>query len=106
MRPHFPRFSLRSRLGLGCVLLAAGLLGACDRHSATDVPESYGHGSAHQRNYDNHQLDSLRESKSFSDTQGLPAEGGSTGPGEAPKSAPVNSSPNPKPSKRFGFGGY
>ena len=84
MRPLFSRFS-------------------SDRHSAEDVPESYGHGSAHQRNYDNHQIDSHEDSKSFSDTQGLPEAGGSTGPGEAPKAEAVHSSPNPQKSQSFGF---
>ena len=53
------------------VLAAAGLFGACDRHSADEVPENYGHGSSHRRNVFNHQADSTKNDH-FSDSAGLP----------------------------------
>ena len=53
-------------------LLAAGcLLGACDRHRADEVPESYGHGSSHQKSFDRHQTDSRDGSRHFSDSKGF-----------------------------------
>ena len=51
-----------------------GLLAACDRHSATEVPESYGHGSSHQTSFTDHEIDSRKGTHSFSDTQGLQAD--------------------------------
>ncbi len=95
MRPIFPRPSLRSRLGFACALLAAGgLLGACDKHSADEIPESYGHGSSHAKSYSNHQLDSRKESASFSDSAGM--EAGREHEGAEHKAAPGES---PKPSE-------
>lgn len=100
MRPLFPRSFPHFRPGFACVLLlAAGGLGACDRHSATEVPESYGHGSSHERNFDNHQIDSRPKSQSFSDTQGLPEESKAEEKGEH-KSAP-GASPGPSQPGRF-----
>ena len=93
MRPLFPRLSLRARLGFSCaLLLAAGLSGGCDRHSAAEVPESYGHGSNRAREVDfkSHQTDSRTGSHSFSDTQGAPEasehepQGEHKVPGESP----------------------
>ena len=52
------------------------LLGACDRHSAEELPESYGHGSAHKRAFDRHQPDSRQHSDHFSDSQGIASRGG------------------------------
>ncbi len=81
MHPLLSRFSHRSLLAHAFVLLAAGgLLGACDRHSADDLPESYGHGSGHNKsknreaNYERHETDSRRGSKHFSDSKGLDPE--------------------------------
>lgn len=75
MRPLFPQFSVRSWLGLSCALLAAALLGACDGHSPQEIPESYGHGSSHDKSYKDHQTDSHPESRSFSDTEGVYTNG-------------------------------
>lgn len=66
--PSFRRLTL----GRAAALLAlAGAFAACDRHSAAELPESYGHGSSHEKSYTDHQSDSRRDSRSFSDTQGL-----------------------------------
>lgn len=75
MQPFSPRFSRRSLLAHACVLLAAGgLLGACDRHSADDLPESYGHGSSHNKSYERHETDSRAGGHHFSDSKGLSPE--------------------------------
>ena len=58
--------ALRAALVLG----VASLFGACDRHSAEEVPESYGHGSSHERKVPNHQADSTGRDH-FSDSVGL-----------------------------------
>ena len=72
MQPLFPRPPRRAPLVHALVVLAlGGLLAACDRHSAAEVPESYGHGSSHESSYTDHQIDSRRDSRSFSDTQGI-----------------------------------
>ena len=72
MQPLSPRFSRRAPLVHAVILLVlGGLLAACDRHSAAEVPESYGHGSSHQESFTDHQIDSRRDSRSFSDTQGI-----------------------------------
>ncbi len=72
MQPFPSRVSRRSLFIHACVLLAAGgLLGACDRHSADDLPESYGHGSSHNKSYERHETDSLRGGHHFSDSKGL-----------------------------------
>ncbi len=72
MQPFSTRFSRRSLLAHAGVLLAAGcLLGACDRHSADDLPESYGHGSSHKKQYNRHATDSNPGGKHFSDTKGI-----------------------------------
>ena len=92
MHPLPPHFSRRSLLAHLLVLLTAGgLLGACDRHSA-DVPESYGHGSGHNKsknreaNYERHETDSRRGSKHFSDSKGLePEKAGEPAPEPAAK---------------------
>ncbi len=88
----------RSRL---CFVLRASLLftavaafGACDRHSAEEVPEDYGHGSSHQRNVPDHQIDSSHDSKSFSDTVGTKSEA------EKPAATPIESL-RPTPTPRF-----
>ena len=64
-----PVASLAVRAAL--VLAAASLFGACDRHSADEVPENYGHGSSHRRNVYDHQADSTKNDH-FSDSAGLP----------------------------------
>ena len=70
------RFPSLLRIGFSCAVLAAVcLLGACDRHSAEEVPESYGHGSSRNRNFNNHAIDSENGTHSFSDTQGTAKEG-------------------------------
>ena len=57
------------------LLAAVGLFGACDRHSAEEVPENYGHGSSHDRAEPNHQADSTKgKDEHFSDTAGLKEE--------------------------------
>ena len=72
MQPFLPLFFRRSLLAPALALLAAGgLLSACDRHSADDLPESYGHGSGHRPSFDRHETDSRSGGKHFSDSQGL-----------------------------------
>ena len=76
MHPFSTRLPRPSPLAATFGLLAAVcLLGACDRHRAEDLPESYGHGSSHQKAYDRHENDSLNGSRHFSDTKGV-APGG------------------------------
>ena len=82
MHSFLSRFSRRSLFAHLLVLLAAGgLLGACDRHSADELPESYGHGSSHNKSYDRHETDSRSGSKHFSDSKGLD-------PGKAKEAVP------------------
>ncbi len=38
------------------MLALACAFAACDRHSAAEVPESYGHGSSHEKSYTDHQI--------------------------------------------------
>ena len=84
MHLNFPRPSFFAALGL----LAAGcLLGACDRHSAADLPESYGHGSSHQKAFDRHETDSRDGSHHFSDSRG----------GDPGAAGDESSEPTPKP---------
>ena len=72
MQPFPSRFFRPPPLVQAALVLAAGcLLGACDRHSADDLPESYGHGSSHQKEYDRHETDSRDNSRHFSDTTGI-----------------------------------
>ena len=66
------RFSTVLRASL--FLAAAAALAACDRHSAEEVPENYGHGSSHERVVPDHKVDSSHDSKSFSDTAGTKDE--------------------------------
>ena len=85
-RPHLPdRAPLVYAAGL---LVSACLLAACDRHSATEAPESYGHGSSHRLNYTGHEIDSRKDSRSFSDTQGVEA-----GAAETPAAAQSGATP-------------
>ena len=78
---------------LAALFAVAGTLAACDRHSAQEVPESYGHGSAHadvagKESFTDHHVDSQASSQfHFSDTQGT----------EAVPSAEPASSPQPSP---------
>ena len=75
--PH-PKSTRRAALRqLVASFVVAGALAACDKHSAQEVPESYGHGSAHadaagRESYSDHRVDSNGE-KHFSDTQGTAA---------------------------------
>ncbi len=91
-----PRPSLPARfvvLRSTALLLALGCLtAACDRHSAAEVSEGYGHGSSHRKSYSDHQIDSRDHSASFSDTQGLEA---GKEQGEAPAAAAATPSPSP-----------
>ena len=68
----------RSRLPLvlraSLLLTAAAVFAACDRHSAEEVPENYGHGSSHERVLPDHKIDSSHDSTSFSDTAGTKDE--------------------------------
>lgn len=75
MQPFFPRFSRPFFLVYAALVLAVGcLLGACDRHSADDLPESYGHGSSHNKSYERHETDSRVGGHHFSDSKGLSPE--------------------------------
>ena len=56
------------------LLAALAALAACDRHSAEEAPENYGHGSSHERIVPDHKIDSSHDSKSFSDTAGTKDE--------------------------------
>ena len=69
------------------VLAAVGLFAACDRHSAEEVPENYGHGSSHDRKTPDHQADSTGHDH-FSDSVGLPKE----------EAKQENAEPKPAPS--------
>lgn len=101
MQPSLPRSSRFVRVcRSGVLLLALAALGsACDRHSATEAPESYGHGSSHQDNYDSHQIDSREKSKHFSDTRGINGEakegGGSEGAATPQPGEKTAATPNP-----------
>ena len=81
---------------LAALFAVAGALAACDKHSAEEVPESYGHGSAHadpgdaDKSYTDHHADSTGQFH-FSDTQGT-----ADVPGAEPSAAPAaTSSPAP-----------
>jgi hypothetical protein len=76
---------------MAALFAVAGALAACDRHSASEVPESYGHGSAHAdaagvESYDDHRVDS-NGPRHFSDTQGTETD--------ARSEAPAAASPSP-----------
>ena len=104
MRPLLPRFSLRSKLGFSCALLAGVcLLGACDGHSDQEVPESYGHGSSHSASYDTHKIDSHSGSDSFSDTNGTES-GEKSRAGNGEKAAPAASPGASQPGRFFPAG--
>ena len=90
-----PRSSLSLVLRVALLVAAAGAFGACDRHSAEEVPENYGHGSSHERTSPDHQVDSSYHSKSFSDTAGTKEEQA----GEA--GAKPAGSPTPTPGNHF-----
>ena len=98
MRPLSSCLSIRLWLGVSCALLAAGLLGACDGHSAQEVPESYGHGSSHDKSYKDHQTDSHSDSRSFSDTEGVYTNGETD---ETKHKAEPNGSPGASQPGRF-----
>jgi hypothetical protein len=105
MHPPDPRptwFSLRQAAPAALLLALGGLLGACDRHSATEVPESYGHGSSHAKSYSDHQIDSRSHSASFSDTRGQYAQEGPELPVATASPTPATlASPAPTTSKFF-----
>ena len=85
------------RLPLGRAAALAALLcvsAACDRHSAAEVPESYGHGSSHQKSDTDHMIDSRSGSKSFSDTQGIEVDDKGKSPRDAqPSATPAATAP-------------
>ncbi len=93
MRSHFlksvPGVSLSLRAAL--LLFAAGAFAACDRHSAEEVPENYGHGSSHERAKPDHQADS-KGPRHFSDTAGTQDETGEghEKPAASPGASPAN----------------
>lgn len=98
MQAPTPSPTRRSAICQLAVLFAAAFaLAACDRHSAQEVPESYGHGSAHadavdKMSYIDHGVDSSKASKfHFSDTQGTEAEK-TAEPAPAAKSSPAPAS--------------
>ena len=88
-----PRAGCFLSIRAALLLIAVGAFSACDRHSATEVPENYGHGSSHERANPDHQADSRGE-RHFSDTAGMKDEEA----GEShEKPAP---SPTPSPANR------
>lgn len=89
------RFYRPAPLGFAVALMASAcLLAACDRHSAAELPESYGHGSSHQKSFTDHQPDSRNDSRSFSDTQGIETkEEGKSAPTERPAASPTSTAP-------------
>ena len=91
--PRRSSWSLGLRAAL--LLLAAASFAACDRHSAEEVPEDYGHGSSHERVVPDHKVDSRTGSQSFSDTAGTKDERTEKA-GETP-----SASPTPTPGNRF-----
>ncbi len=102
---HFIPSTRRARLSVALraslLLAAAAAFGACDRHSAEEAPENYGHGSNHHRAVPDHEIDS-RDSKnglkSFSDTDGT-TEAPTAEEGHAkPEASP---SPSATPVGRF-----
>ena len=82
-------------LRAACLIAAVGAFAACDRHSAEEVPENYGHGSSHERTIPDHQIDSSDHSKSFSDTAGTKEE-----QAEKIEGTP-SASPTPAPGNHF-----
>ena len=80
---------------LAAVFAVAGALAACDKHDAQEVPESYGHGSAHadpgdaDKSFTDHHADSTGKFH-FSDTQGT-----ADVPGAAPAAPAASASPVP-----------
>ena len=84
--PVFRSLRRTALRNLALALLVGGALGACDRHPATEAPESYGHGSARQKSYKDHRIDSSGLSH-YSDTQGTEVEKGSDEPTSKPSPA-------------------
>ena len=78
MQAPAPSFLSRPVLCRLALILATGCaLAACDKHSASEVPESYGHGSARRKSYTDHQADSSLNNENprhYSDTQGTVSE--------------------------------
>ena len=101
MQPPLPRFSRLARFcRSGVLTLALTALGAaCDRHSAAEAPESYGHGSRHNEEqdarYTDHRIDSRKESKHFSDSQGVETNSREAGRADGAEGA-VTPKPNEK----------
>ena len=95
--PHSQSTRRAALCRLAALFVAAGALAACDKHSAQEVPESYGHGSAHedsadQKSFTDHSVDSNVDPKAprhYSDTQGTAAI-----PGDEPA---ATAAPSPAP---------
>ena len=85
---------------LAALFAVVGALAACDQHSAQEVPESYGHGSAHEdakdkMSFTDHEADSSGKFH-FSDTQGTEAV-----PGAEPAAAKPSPAPATTPAGHF-----
>ncbi len=94
MQPTFPtrRHEFSFILRAAILLAVVAVFGACDRHSAEEAPENYGHGSSHERISPDHQIDSTSGTHSFSDTVGTKEEQAETdrrGPAATPSPAPA-----------------
>ena len=82
-------FSVAFRASL--ILAATAAFAACDRHTAEEVPEDYGHGSNHHRAVPDHEVDSTDSKnglKSFSDTVGT-TEASGEGEHAKPEGSPT-----------------
>ena len=73
---------------LTLAVLVGCALGACDKHSAQEVPESYGHGSAHDKSYKDHRVDSSGPDH-YSDTQGTDTDTAAEKPADKPAASPA-----------------
>ena len=95
MQLFSPRPFRRLTLGRAAAVLALVCgSAACDRHSAAELPESYGHGSSHQKSYTDHKADSRRDSNSFSDSQGIEVDEKGVPPAERqPSATPAATAP-------------
>jgi hypothetical protein len=87
--PESRFFSLASGRRAALLLALGALLGACDRHTAGEAPESYGHGSSHDKSYSDHQIDSRDHSASFSDTRGQDAAASESAAPTSPEASPT-----------------
>ena len=87
---------------LAALFAVAGALAACDKHDAQEVPESYGHGSAHAdpaddaKSFTDHHSDSTGKFH-FSDTQGTADVPGTEPAVPAATASPAAASSSPAP---------